>query len=133
MKAWIPVKTTSNQLSGTCTSSHPWSQWCSRRCRASCARCSQSASSVTIQVFVILAVALGIASVLTVAVVQKDKEIGILRATGTRAASVTRIFLIQGAVLGTVGSLIGVAFGTGLALLFSQLFDIPTAVRFRYE
>jgi len=86
---------------------------------------SQSASSVTIQVFVILAVALGIASVLTVAVVQKDKEIGILRATGTRAASITRIFLIQGMVLGTVGSLIGVGVGTGLALLFSQLARAP--------
>jgi lipoprotein-releasing system permease protein len=86
---------------------------------------SQSASSVTIQVFVILAVALGIASVLTVSVVQKDKEIGILRATGTRSKSVTRIFLIQGMLLGTVGSLIGVALGTGLAMLFSQLARAP--------
>jgi lipoprotein-releasing system permease protein len=82
---------------------------------------AQSASSVTIQVFVILAVALGIASVLAVSVVQRSKEIGILRATGTQSGQVTRIFLIQGMVLGTLGSLIGVAFGTGLAILFSQL------------
>ena len=44
---------------------------------------SQSSSSVMIQFFVVLAVALGIASVLVVSVVQKSREIGILRATGT--------------------------------------------------
>jgi len=91
---------------------------------------SQSASSVMIQVFVILAVALGIASVLTVSVVQKAKEIGILRATGTRARTVTRIFLLQGLVLGLLGSLIGVLFGSGLALLFSEFARPDQAVTF---
>jgi lipoprotein-releasing system permease protein len=86
---------------------------------------SQSASSIMIQVFVILAVALGIASVLAVSVVQKAKEIGILRATGTRAASVTRIFLLQGAILGTAGSFIGIALGTVLALFFASLARNP--------
>ena len=45
---------------------------------------SQGSSSIMIQAFVILAVALGIASVLAVSVVQKAREIGILRATGAR-------------------------------------------------
>ena len=86
---------------------------------------SQSASSVMIQVFVILAVALGIASVLAVSVVQKAKEIGILRATGTRAASVTRIFLLQGAILGTAGSILGIVLGSFLALFFASLAKNP--------
>ena len=86
---------------------------------------SQSYSSIMIQVFVILAVALGIASVLAVSVVQKAKEIGILRATGTRARTVTRIFLLQGALLGIVGSLIGIALGTFLALFFVRLARNP--------
>jgi lipoprotein-releasing system permease protein len=86
---------------------------------------SQSASSVMIQVFVILAVALGIASVLAVSVVQKAKEIGILRATGTRASSVTRIFLLQGAILGAAGSLVGIALGSFLALFFAALAKNP--------
>ena len=86
---------------------------------------SQSMSSVMIQVFVILAVALGIASVLAVSVVQKAKEIGILRATGTRSRSVTRIFLIQGAVLGGMGSLLGIALGAFLALFFANLARNP--------
>lgn len=81
---------------------------------------SQSMSSIMIQVFVVLAVALGIASVLAVSVVQKAREIGILRATGTRSESVTQVFLVQGAILGCVGSLVGIALGTFLALFFAS-------------
>lgn len=79
---------------------------------------SQSLSSVLIQVFVIIAVALGIASVLSVSVVQRAREIGILRATGTRRGTVTRIFLAQGAILGVVGSMLGIGLGISLSLLF---------------
>ncbi|HSM60824.1 MAG TPA: FtsX-like permease family protein [Longimicrobiales bacterium] len=86
---------------------------------------SQSMSSVMIQVFVILAVALGIASVLAVSVVQRARQIGILRATGTRRGSITRIFLLQGAILGTLGSLIGIGLGTVLALFFAGLARNP--------
>jgi lipoprotein-releasing system permease protein len=82
---------------------------------------SQSSSSVMIQFFVILAVALGIASVLVVSVVQKSREIGILRATGTSVRSVTAVFLIQGFVVGLVGSVVGVGLGAVLALLFANM------------
>jgi lipoprotein-releasing system permease protein len=70
-----------------------------------------------IQFFVIVAVALGIASVLIVSVVQKSREIGILRAVGTPARRILLVFLIQGAVLGLVGSFFGSALGTLLAKL----------------
>jgi lipoprotein-releasing system permease protein len=86
---------------------------------------SQSMSSIMIQVFVILAVALGIASVLAVSVVQKAREIGILRATGTQATTVTRIFLVQGAVLGAIGSVLGIGLGTVLSLFFASLVQNP--------
>jgi lipoprotein-releasing system permease protein len=86
---------------------------------------SQSASSIMIQVFVILAVALGIASVLAVSVVQKSREIGIMRAVGTRARQVLRIFLIQGLVVGLIGSAGGVLTGIGLSLFFASLARNP--------
>jgi lipoprotein-releasing system permease protein len=86
---------------------------------------SQSASSVMIQVFVVLAVALGIASVLAVTVVQKSREIGILRATGTSTRQVLRIFLLQGAILGLLGSAVGIALGVGLGLAFSGMARNP--------
>ncbi|HEX6908779.1 MAG TPA: ABC transporter permease [Longimicrobium sp.] len=88
---------------------------------------SQSLSSYLIQGFVILAVALGIASVLAISVVQKSREIGILRATGTTIASTMRIFLAQGLLLGLGGSAVGVALGTVLALGFSRVAQNPDA------
>ncbi len=82
---------------------------------------SQASSSGMIQFFVILAVAMGIASVLVVSVVQKGKEIGILRAMGTSRRSVLAVFLIQGAMVGLIGSVLGTAFGAGLGALFAGL------------
>jgi lipoprotein-releasing system permease protein len=84
---------------------------------------AQSSSKTMIQFFVVVSVALGIASILIVSVVQKSREIGILRAVGTPARRVLAIFLIQGGVLGILGSLIGSALG----VLFAKLFEIMTA------
>jgi lipoprotein-releasing system permease protein len=86
---------------------------------------SQSASSAMIQLFVVLAVALGIASVLAVSVVQKSREIGILRATGTSTRQVLRVFLVQGAILGLLGSAIGIALGIALGLGFQSVATNP--------
>lgn len=86
---------------------------------------SQSSSSYMIQLFVMLAVTLGIASVLAVSVVQKSREIGILKATGTSTARVLRIFLVQGAFVGFVGSIVGCGIGSALSLFFMQLARNP--------
>jgi lipoprotein-releasing system permease protein len=79
---------------------------------------AQIITNTLIRVFVGLTVALGIASVLIVSVVQKSKEIGILRAMGTSRAQVLRVFLIQGAFMGLAGALLG----SGLARVFLMVF-----------
>jgi lipoprotein-releasing system permease protein len=84
---------------------------------------AQSSSKTMIQFFVVVSVTLGIASILIVSVVQKSREIGILRAVGTPARRVRAIFLIQGGVLGVTGSFIGSALG----VLFAKLFETFTA------
>ncbi len=86
---------------------------------------SQSNSRYMIQFFVIVAVALGIASVLVVSVVQKSREIGILKAMGTPTGRIMRVFLIQGAVVGVVGSVLGSALGAGLSLFFTMVARNP--------
>lgn len=86
---------------------------------------SQSSSSLMIQVFVVLAVAMGIASVLVVSVIQRSREIGILRAMGTPRARILRVFLIQGAIVGALGAAIGSLAGGGLALFFEELASNP--------
>jgi lipoprotein-releasing system permease protein len=82
---------------------------------------SQNSSSIMIQFFVIVAVVLGIASVLVVSVIQRGRQIGILRAFGTRRGQVLRIFLLQGGILGLAGSLGGILLGTFLALVFQRM------------
>jgi lipoprotein-releasing system permease protein len=86
---------------------------------------AQSSSSVMIQTFVIIAVALGIASVLGVSVIQKSRQIGILKATGTSTGTVMRIFLIQGAIVGLAGSTGGGLVGTALATFFRHAVKNP--------
>lgn len=81
----------------------------------------QSDSGNLIALFVVIAVAMGISSVLVVSVVQKSGEIGILRAAGASRALVMRVFLWQGAGLGLVGSLGGCAVGWVLGRFFEQL------------
>ena len=71
----------------------------------------QTLSFFMIRLFVGLTAALGIASVLVVSVVQKSKEIGILRATGTTRGQILGVFLLQGAILGLLGSVLGSVLG----------------------
>ena len=68
---------------------------------------AQSLSTNIIIVFVAISVAFGIASVLSVSVVQRTREIGILRATGATRQQILRIFLIQGALFGLLVSILG--------------------------
>ncbi|MEY2632033.1 MAG: hypothetical protein RIR00_687 [Pseudomonadota bacterium] len=78
---------------------------------------SQRVSSNVIRFFIALSVAFGIASVLVVSVIQRSKEIGILRAMGCTRDQIRRIFLLQGAIVGFAGSLLG----SGLAWSFLML------------
>jgi lipoprotein-releasing system permease protein len=83
---------------------------------------NQSVSNNLIRSFVIVIVALGISSVLVVSVVQKQKEIGILRAMGTSSNRIMGVFLLQGALVGFVGALSGVALAWGLLNFFSTIY-----------
>jgi lipoprotein-releasing system permease protein len=80
----------------------------------------QSISSIMIQVFVLISVLLGIASVLAISVMQKSRQIGILKAMGVKDRVSSLIFLFQGLFLGIGGALLGIALGVGLILMFSK-------------
>jgi lipoprotein-releasing system permease protein len=72
---------------------------------------SQSGSSYMIQVFVLVAVALGIASTLAISAVQKSRQIGILKALGMSDAASGRIFFAESVILGVSGTTLGVILG----------------------
>jgi len=80
---------------------------------------SQGSSSYMIQAFVLIAVALGIASTLAISAVQKTRQIGILKAMGMGDAAAGRIFLWQAALLGVGGTASGLALGFFLLWGFS--------------
>ena len=81
---------------------------------------AQSTSNNAIRFFVGLSVAFGIASVLAVVVVQKSREIGILRAMGITQGKVMRVFLLQGGLLALAGSVLGSALGAGVLVLWQR-------------
>lgn len=82
---------------------------------------SQESSKNVMLFFITLTVALGIASVLIVSVVQKSREIGVMRAVGTSRRRILRIFLIQGGLVGFAGSILGSGLGALLAQAFVRL------------
>jgi lipoprotein-releasing system permease protein len=66
--------------------------------------------------FIMVVAAFNIVGTLTMVVADKTREIGILRAMGLTSPSVARIFLLQGAVIGLVGTTIGLV--TGLVVSY---------------
>ena len=83
---------------------------------------NQDISTGTIRLFVTLVVALGIASVLVVWVVQKQKEIGILRAMGASRLRIMTVFLLQGGMVALGGSVAGSLIAAGLVRVFARVF-----------
>ncbi len=82
---------------------------------------SQTISTTIIQVFVLVAVALGIASTLSISAIQKTRQIGILKAVGLTDRQAAAIFLWQGVVVGLLGTIGGNLVGIGLIDLFQSV------------
>jgi lipoprotein-releasing system permease protein len=103
--------------------------WMETNAQLMSALTAQTMSTNMIKIFVAISVAFGIASVLSVSVVQRTREIGILRATGATRQQILRVFLIQGGVLGLLGSVMGIAVSYTLVWVFNSfgpgLFYIP--------
>ncbi|CAM4433623.1 ABC transporter permease [Deinococcus marmoris] len=75
---------------------------------------------------IVIVAAFGIANVLTLAVFEKTQEIAILRAIGATRGLITRIFLLEGLVLGLGGLLVGNLLGLGISAYFTvRPFQIP--------
>lgn len=75
----------------------------------------ERATMFIILLLIIVVAAFSIANTLITVIVQKKKEIGIIKALGATQTQVVGIFLGQGAVVGLLGNIIGL--GAGLALL----------------
>jgi len=66
--------------------------------------------------FIVVIAAFNIVSTLVMMVVDKQSDIAILKTFGASPGQVMRIFIVQGATLGAIGTVVGVIAGLGLAL-----------------
>lgn len=71
--------------------------------------------------FIIVVAAFNIASTLFMAVVERAHEIGVLKSMGARDATVMKIFVLQGWVVGLVGTGLGVALGLAVCALLAEV------------
>ena len=78
----------------------------------------QRISSAMIQIVIIVSVAIAIASILAITVLQKSRQIGILKAMGIKNRDVALIFLYQGFLVGVAGAVVGVGLAFGLLQSF---------------
>ena len=86
----------------------------------------QSISSGVIQGVVLASVVVAISSVLSITVLQKSRQLGILKAMGIGDRDASLIFVFQGLLIGLIGAVIGVAFGLGLLYAFTTFTAEPS-------
>ncbi len=79
---------------------------------------------------IILVAALNIISALIMVVMEKNRDIAILKSLGSTSASIMKIFFFQGLVIGFTGTVLGVVGGLGLCELLSryQFIELPSNV-----
>lgn len=85
-----------------------------------------------ILLLIVIVAAFNIISTLVMVVTDKTREIGILKSMGLRAAQVQRVFMLQGMVIGIVGSVLGTIGGLGLLFLLDryEFIHIPGDIYF---
>jgi len=77
----------------------------------------------------LLVAGLGIMNIMTVSVLERTREIGILKAIGAKSRTVLTMFLAEAALIGLLGGVIGVPLGYGLAQAMGQfLFRVSAQV-----
>ncbi len=83
-----------------------------------------------ILVLIVLVAAFGIVSTLIMVVMEKNKDIAILKSMGATARSIMRIFIFEGLIIGVVGTLLGLLGGYIICVLLGkyQFISLPSDV-----
>ena len=80
---------------------------------------SQGFSSIIIQTFVLASVVIAIASILAIKVLQRSRQIGILKAMGITDRDASLIFIYEGSMLGILGAVAGAILGVVMIIGFT--------------
>lgn len=76
---------------------------------------------------IVIVAAFNIIGSLTMVVIEKRRDVGVLQAMGVSKKNIRRIFLVEGALIGAVGTGLGLVLGLGLAVLQQQYDLVPMA------
>ncbi len=87
----------------------------------------EKAAMFVILILIVLVAAFNIASSLIMMVMEKTRDIAILKAMGAKDGSIMRIFVYQGTIIGMVGTSIGVMLGVVLCFVLKnfKIIDLP--------
>jgi ABC-type antimicrobial peptide transport system permease subunit len=67
--------------------------------------------------------AVGVVNTMVMAILERTREIGVMRAVGARRSTVSRLFTIEASLLGLIGGIIGLGVGYGLTLIANPLIN----------
>jgi putative ABC transport system permease protein len=69
----------------------------------------------------------GIINTMTISVMERTKEIGILKAIGAKSIDVLILFITEAIITGLIGGILGVGFGFTLGKIIGRLIDMPVS------
>ncbi|PIU29254.1 MAG: lipoprotein-releasing system transmembrane subunit LolC [Candidatus Hydromicrobium americanum] len=80
----------------------------------------EKATFFILLLLIIIVACFGIAATLIMLITQKTREIGVLRAIGATSGMIRRIFMLEGVLIGVIGTVVGIAIGLILCFLLSR-------------
>ena len=81
-----------------------------------------------ILILIILVASFNIVGTLTMIVIEKSREIAILKTIGAKNSAIMRIFMIDGLIIGLVGTAIGIPLGYGICMVLQNIYTLPSDI-----